>query len=730
MFFPNFALSIIRKTMTKNKCNLLLLALLCLSMGLNAQQQYIITKSDYHGTGEDISSVNSSEEYFLYNVGQDLFLNAGSYWGTEAVVFTVGLPVKIVKDGSTETYTITGPFSGADGNKLEYTGASSGAGFYWDRNDGKKWTFERVKGFSSNDKEITGTEYVYKMKNNGEYMYSFNPLLDGNFWGNPMNAVRKTPPKNSSLTEEQKTRSQYWKIVKRSTIENDFEKTYFNLLQPTDASFLIRAQNFNRHNIYSIGQSSAAWQSSSDIRYENTAQCAEFGSSTSNSTSGLTSQEGRYGMFYVCRITEGNEGGTVSQTFTVPKAGWYRLDCEGFYHNNTNTDTRLGEVYAVVDGAERPADGSSTSKYAYVEFVSKESKETPGTAGSNGNDGSITSMSEAGMAFFYKYYPTSVMFYAAAGKEVEIGVRLTQKLSSGDYVCFDDFELKFLGDELVLNENDTVINPHKDDNEYERRTLLFVRKFTLGKWNTIMLPFDMTKQQFVSAFKSDARVAELNGIVSSSTIQFLEKDIESMNDTDVLLEKGKGYIMLTNYKGKVEKYQTSEAYKQRIIDYYYPVERVSLNKTTLSSEGADEIQYGTEYVAPAPDDPDDPCKIRMAGTYVKSQAPANSYVFSGGDMYHLNTGKDIKGYRCWIEDAHQMPTGTQEGKRHPLTVSMNGVSDDATEIIGLFGDCDYTPKADNNIYSLSGQVVGTCSDGTTGLPKGIYIVKGRKCLVR
>ena len=433
-------------------------------------------------------------------------------------------------------------------------------------------------------------------------------------------------------------------------------------------------------------------------------------------------------MFYVCRITEGNEGGTVYQRFTVPKAGWYRLDCEGFYHNNTNTDTRLGELYAAVDGAKRPADGSSTSKYAYVEFVSKESKETPGTAGSNGNDGSITSMSEAGMAFFYKYYPTSVMFYAAAGKEVEIGVRLTQKLSSGDYVCFDDFELKFLGDELVLNETDTVINPYKDNNDYLRRTLLFVRKFTLGKWNTIMLPFDMTKQQFVSAFKSDARVAELNGIVSSSTIQFLEKDIESMNDTDVLLEKGKGYIMLTNYKGKVEKYKTSEAYKQRIIDYYYPVERVSLNKTTLSSEGADEIQYGTEYVAPAPDDLTDPCKIRMAGTYVKSQAPANSYVFSGGDMYHLTTDKDIKGYRCWIEDAHQM-SGTQ-GKRHPLTVSMNGVSDDATEIIGLFGDCDYTPKADNNIYSLSGQVVGTCSDGTTGLPKGIYIVKGRKCLVR
>ena len=729
MFFPNFALSIIRKTMTKNKCNLLLLALLCLSMGLNAQQQYIITKSDYHGTGEDISSVNSSEEYFLYNVGQDLFLNAGSYWGTEAVVFTVGLPVKIVKDVSTATYTITGPFSGAYGNKLEYTNADSGAGFYWDRNDGKKWTFERVNGFSSNDKEITGTEFVYKMKNNGEYMYSFNPLLDGNFWGNPMNAVRNTPPENSSLTEEQKTRSQYWKIVKRSTIENDFEKTYDNLLQPTDASFLIRAQNFNRHNIYSIGQSSAAWQSSDGISYENSAQCAEFGSSTSNSTSGLTSQEGKYGMFYVCRITKGNEGGTVSQTFTVPKAGWYRLDCEGFYHNNTNTDTRLGELYAVVDGAKRPADGSSTSKYAYVEFVSKESKETPGTAGSNGNDGSITSMSEAGMAFFYKYYPTSVMFYAAAGKEVEIGVRLTQKLSSGDYVCFDDFELKFLGDELVLNENDTVINPHKDDNDYLRRTLLFVRKFTLGKWNTIMLPFDMTKQQFVSAFKSDARVAELNGIVSSSTIQFLEKDIESMNDTDVLLEKGKGYIMLTNYKGKVEKYQTSEAYEKRIIDYYYPVERVSLNKTTLSSEGADEIQYGTEYVAPAPDDPDDPCKIRMAGTYVQRQAPANSYVFSGGDMYHLKTDKDIKGYRCWIEDAHQMSTGTQ-GKRHPLTVSMNGVSDDATEIIGLFGDCDYTPKADNNIYSLSGQVVGTCSDGTTGLPKGIYIVKGRKCLVR
>lgn len=699
-------------------------------MGLNAQQQYIITKSDYHGTGEDISNVISSEEYFLYNVGQDLFLNAGSYWGTEAVVFTVGLPVTITEDTSSGTYTIQGPFSGAYGSKLEYTGADSGAGFYWDRNDGKKWTFERVEGFSSNDSEITGTEYVYKMKNNGQYMYSFNPLLDGTFWGNPMNAVRNTPPTNSSLTEEEKNRSCYWKIVKRSTIENDFEKTYYNLLQPTDASFLIRAQNFNRNNKYSIGKSDAAWNSSSDISYENTAQCAEFGSSTSNSQNGLTSQEGRYGMFYVCRIKEGNKDGKVYQTFTVPKTGWYRLDCEGFYHNNTNTDTRLGEVYAVVDGTERPADGSSTSKYAYVELVSKESKETPGTAGSNGNDGSITSMSEAGMAFFYKYYPTSVMFYAEAGKSVEIGVRLTQNLSSGDYVCFDDFELKFLGDELVLNEDDDKIDPYSDNQDYLRRTLLFVRKFTLGKWNTIMLPFDMTKQQFVSAFKSDARVAELNGIVSSSTIQFLEKDIESMNDADVLLENGKGYIMLTNYHGKVEMYQTSEAYNKRTIEYYYPVERVTLNKTTLSSEGADRIQYGTEYEAPAPDDPADPCKIRIAGTYVQRQAPANSYVFSGGDMYHLTTDKDVKGYRCWIEDAHQMSTGTQEGKRHPLTVSMNGVSDDATEIIGLFGDCDYTPKADNNIYSLSGQVVGTCSDGTAGLPKGIYIVKGRKCLVR
>ena len=273
--------------MTKNKCYLLLFALLCLSMGLNAQQQYIITKSDYHGTGEDISNVISSEEYFLYNVGQDLFLNAGSYWGTEAVVFTVGLPVTITKDNSTGTYTIQGPFSGEQGSKLEYTGADSGAGFYWDRNDGKKWTFERVEGFSSNDSEITGTEYVYKMKNNGQYMYSFNPLLDGTFWGNPMNAVRNTPPTNSSLTEKEKTRSCYWKIVKRSTIENDFEKTYYNLLQPTDASFLIRAQNFNRNNKYSIGKSDAAWEKTDNISYENTAQCADFGSSTSNSQNGL-----------------------------------------------------------------------------------------------------------------------------------------------------------------------------------------------------------------------------------------------------------------------------------------------------------------------------------------------------------------------------------------------------------------------------------------------------------
>ena len=55
--------------------------------------------------GNSISNVaDKSDEdmntIYLYNVGTKKFLNTGSYWGTVAIGFNVGMPIHIKKNGS------------------------------------------------------------------------------------------------------------------------------------------------------------------------------------------------------------------------------------------------------------------------------------------------------------------------------------------------------------------------------------------------------------------------------------------------------------------------------------------------------------------------------------------------------------------------------------------------------------------------------------------------------
>ena len=76
--------------------NYVFICMMALCIAIHAQQQYIVPKSEFHGPGEKIDlffteTTTSKPNLYLYNVGQDLFLNAGGYWGTQGMVFTVGL---------------------------------------------------------------------------------------------------------------------------------------------------------------------------------------------------------------------------------------------------------------------------------------------------------------------------------------------------------------------------------------------------------------------------------------------------------------------------------------------------------------------------------------------------------------------------------------------------------------------------------------------------------------
>ena len=102
----------------------------------------------------------------------------------------------------------------------------------------------------------------------------------------------------------------------------------------------------------------------------------------------------------------------------------------------------------------------------------------------------------------------------------------------------------------------------------------------------------------------------------------------------------------------------------------------------------------------------------MVGTYVNipqtadadNPIPAKSYVLSGGKwIYATNGVNKVKGLRGWIE------TGIGNTSKS-LIFNIDGV----------------TSISKTGVYSLSGQKI---SDNTN-LPKGIYIVNGRKMIVK
>lgn len=100
----------------------------------------------------------------------------------------------------------------------------------------------------------------------------------------------------------------------------------------------------------------------------------------------------------------------------------------------------------------------------------------------------------------------------------------------------------------------------------------------------------------------------------------------------------------------------------------------------------------------------------------------HSYFFDKGNMYHSNgRPRGLHGFSCWFET-----TGAQKS----LQITLDGVSQGTTGIEDILADYEQpVSRFANGIYNLNGQLVKQ-GNSTAGLPSGMYIVNGKKCIVR
>lgn len=255
--------------------------------------------------------------------------------------------------------------------------------------------------------------------------------------------------------------------------------------------------------------------------------------------------------------------------------------------------------------------------------------------------------------------------------------------------------------ELVLDETIDLEKSH----DYNNCRMILRRTFNGSKWNSLVLPVSLTEEQFHEAFGSGARLSEMDCVTTEGNNRIINFKTVQASDDGIYLKENIPYIIYIE-EAETEKHPADEQYESiedgvvqgpiyivnSGVDY-----QMTNNKNT-------EIKVTSEKTP----------KLSYLGSYVSNQRlPIDCYIFSNGNLFHTSKEYTMKAYRCWID--YQTDDDTPLAKF--------SVNNTATGI-----DCitDNIENADSHIYNISGQEI----ENTDNLPEGIYIINGKKLIIK
>ena len=287
-----------------------------------------------------------------------------------------------------------------------------------------------------------------------------------------------------------------------------------------------------------------------------------------------------------------------------------------------------------------------------------------------------------------------------------------------------------------------------DENKYE-----FNRRFNLSrdfgetsgitvtdpKWEALVMPVNLTKTQVLATFGDNAELCELEGLINDGyRIQFNPVALKEGSGNDIAIYAGECYaVKVTDAPGvaRNEPYQfnvySKDAGINGIIKYSGPIYQFEgvtrANTLTDLLTGEEETpKYEAGKVTKT-------YKTGMGGGhdllftgyfYRPESVPALSYVLSAGKVYYLNsTWNGLIGTMWTLQEVDALGNVV---KSKNVSVDFGGGQTNGIESIESE---DASAASATGVYNLNGQKV---SDGnsTDNLPKGIYVVNGRKVVVK
>lgn len=719
----------------------------------------------------------------LYNVGAKKFLSIGGKWGTHASLNVSPHSIYMIWNDGSKTYFLqskvegsrTGPYMGIFKDKDGVNGV------FMDRKENCAIRFVKAKDYSDKNKVYLVEINSFLPVTHLGYLTAY-PNDENKFCDYETNLAAKNTPEY---------KNQEWKVITKNEYYLLFNTNPAYMKSPVDASFLITCPDFRIHDAgaakWIIKSEDKSADVNSHVRFGDETMYKTYDKVSNSKDDGFTGRteahQQKYGKYFYC-YTKGLRGFTFYQDVKVHKGGWYLLRCNGFStanssENITTNGKPLANLFITVLGA----DGKPNEKIysaATLDGISQgDAYQLAKTHNGKAYEGA-----GIGHAFFEGEYENQLQICldkTPNGKEITSDNPVTlrigfyvdstteSKADANELTAVDNFKLLYAGPrrnpELILDEESTDLRYlTMATDEYKNSVLHLNRKLNDNMWNSLILPVDLTWGQMKRTFGDAVKVAKLAALTENS-VQFVT--VEPLNDDSVMVKAFEPYIVYPPYtqvksapytvdrfytsKGEDNSewlgkdYERSKDESNRLTKTlkadHYDITMVSLNreklneyvnttnwesKTTFSSTGGN---HGTMT-----------CKGTMAKTYDNGKIIPGRDDLNGdffmykGKLIQVPHGEKedheryqygLKAFRCWFE----LTGNTKPG--NTLSLMIDGVEDSATSIDDIHGSSNSTSykRGIDGVFNMNGQMVRR-DNSLEGLPKGMYVVNGKKVIIK
>ena len=477
----------------------------------------------------------------------------------------------------------------------------------------------------------------------------------------------------------------------------------------------------------------------------------------------------RYMGKFFCMDVHGTHG-YIYQKVYVKHPGTYVVECKA-YSNTPRAHLFAGVAGKDGEGQSLFAGSRRTTTLNQVSNMTEEEQSRLHVADKN--------MDYAGKEFYESSkYTNSVIVQVTpdmiknAGDDgacIAFGIYIghlndaSEKPDADEWTVFDDFRVLYASntksEDLILDELRDNLDYLKEGITYKNRTLRLAKTFTRNKWNSFVLPVDLTVKQLREAFGGTVRLAKLKTLTETE-LQFETVTLDGKADNAIALEAYEPYIIFpiktmedndgTPYTATITTAGTGNNYKVTIQAQHFEIPDVTFKTTTDNKNDLSHmtLKDGNYLWTSTLSNGDG--TIKAYGTFVRTFDPdatqnettgvwtfsssrgkirpgyydlKGSYFFDQGNVYYSDTKeRGLRGFSCWFKP-------NKDGVQ--TAVYIDGMKQEAE--LTTIGELIVGPEAgnrygkNNGVYNLQGQRVGNT---TEGLPSGIYIVNGRKHVVR